>query len=61
MDTDWSNLPQKRATGIMETDRYGWTIKQLSGDDNAFYDYDSPREWSWDELKRIGNIHEVEK
>lgn len=58
---DYINVPQKCATGILQIDKYGWLIKQLTGADNAFYDYDSPREWSWEKLKRIGNIHEEGK
>ncbi len=56
--TDWVNVPQKKATGILNIDKYGWIIEQLTGDSNAFYDYDSPREWSWERLKVIGNIHQ---
>ena len=52
------NPPQIRATGILEIDKYGWVIKQLTGDANALYTYDSAREWSWAGLKRIGDIHE---
>ncbi len=58
------NIIKVKATGILkyQTHNYdqGWIIERLTGEEWAF---NSPEcsEWTWDGLKRIGNIYEEGK